>query len=393
MEALQIPRLLKLPERSFFLFGPRGTGKSTWLKAALPDAFRFDLLQHSIYMELSINPSRLEALVGNAPGGTWVVLDEIQKAPHLLDEVHRLIESRGWRFALCGSSARKLRRAGVNLLAGRAITLNMESFSAVELGTAFNLQTALAQGLLPVLSGDSLYSREILSSYVDTYIREEIRQEGLVRNITPFLRFLEIAGQLNGQEINAANVSRDAAVSRTSVDTYFSILTDTLLGHFLPPYQPGFKVRERSHPKFYWFDQGVARTAAGFTDESPDRSWLGFALETFIFHELRVYNEVSRKKRGLFFYRTRAGSEIDFVIETAKKQKSSKAKAVCLEVKLSESWDRRWEFQMRDLKAAPAVDIERMFGVYTGDKSYHFDGLDVLPVAEFLKKLYAGEVF
>ncbi|MBI5525597.1 MAG: ATP-binding protein [Deltaproteobacteria bacterium] len=393
MEAVPIARLLKPPEMSFFLFGPRGTGKSTWLNTVLPGAHRFDLLKHGVYMELSNNPSRLEAMVGAAPKGTWVVLDEIQKAPHLLDEVHRLMQSNGWRFALCGSSARKLRRAGVNLLAGRAITLNMEPFSAAELGAAFDLQAALTRGLLPVVHAENRYAAEVLGSYVDTYLREEVREEGLVRNVAPFVRFLEIAGRLNGQELNAANVSRDAAVSRSSVDAYFSILTDTLVGHFLPPYQPGFKVRERSHSKFYWFDQGVARAAAGLAGETPDRSWLGFALETLVFHELRVFNEVSGKRRGIFFYRTRAGSEIDFVVETAKRQKASRSKVVCIETKLSGAWDRRWEFQMRDMKVRGAVEVVKMLGVYTGDRRYHFDGLDVLPVADFLKTLHSGEVF
>lgn len=278
-------------------------------------------------------------------------------------------------------------------MAGRAITLNMEPFSAAELGAAFDLQAALTRGLLPVVHAENRYAAEVLGSYVDTYLREEVREEGLVRNVAPFVRFLEIAGRLNGQELNAANVSRDAAVSRSSVDAYFSILTDTLVGHFLPPYQPGFKVRERSHSKFYWFDQGVARAAAGLAGETPDRSWLGFALETLVFHELRVFNEVSGKRRGIFFYRTRAGSEIDFVVETAKRQKASRSKVVCIETKLSGAWDRRWEFQMRDMKVRGAVEVVKMLGVYTGDRRYHFDGLDVLPVADFLKTLHSGEVF
>ena len=185
-----IHRLLRCPDRSFFLFGPRGTGKSTWLRQVLPEAVRFDLLDTSLYLELSRDPHRLEALVGKRPSGSWVVLDEIQKIPSLLDEVHRLMETCRWRFALCGSSARKLRRGGANLLGGRAITLNMEGFSAIELGAAFDLEFSLNWGHLPFVQLERHNAADILEAYVNTYLKEEIREEGLVRNVPPFLRFL-----------------------------------------------------------------------------------------------------------------------------------------------------------------------------------------------------------
>jgi uncharacterized protein len=323
MNTSLIPRLLSLPERSFFLFGPRGTGKSTWLKQVLPDASRFDLLDAALFLELSRDPHRLEAMAGNLAAGGWVVLDEIQKIPALLDEVHRLMESRRWRFALCGSSARKLRRGGANLLAGRALTLSMESFSGAELGKGFDFDFALDWGLLPFVHNEPDSAADILAAYVNTYLKEELQAEGVIRSVPPFVRFLAIAGQLNGQVVNAQNIAREAAVARSTVDTYFSVLSDTLVGHTLPAWRPGLKVREAAQPKFYWFDPGVARAAAGLLRDPADRTWQGASLETLIYHELRVYNEISRKQRQIFYYRTPAAVEVDFIIETARRRPGS----------------------------------------------------------------------
>jgi len=388
-----LPRLLQRPDRSFFLFGPRGTGKSTWLEHVLSDAFRFDLLDASLFLELSRDPHRLEALVGDRPQGAWVVLDEIQKVPALLDEVHRLMESRRWRFALCGSSARKLRRGGANLLAGRASTISMESFSAAELGQAFDLNFALNWGALPLVIDDKDAAADILAAYVNTYLKEELQAEGLIRNVPPFVRFLAVAGQINGQAINATNIARESAVARSTVDSYFSILTDTLVGSMLPAWRPGLKVREAAQPKFYWFDPGVARAAAGLLRDSPDRLWQGAAFETLIYHELRVYNEISRKHRPISYYRTPAGVEIDFIIETAPRRPQSPPRVVAVEVKRAERWQRAWEKPMRGLSVAAGVEVDRMIGVYCGQRSYLFGDVQVWPVKEFIGALFSGEVF
>jgi len=388
-----IPRILEKPDRSFFLFGPRGVGKSTWLRDVLPGVPFFDLLDASLYLELSQNPGRLEAMVGNAPAGSWVVVDEIQKIPHLLDEVHRLMETRRWRFALCGSSARRLRRGGVNLLGGRALTRHLETFSWRELGDSFDLGFSLEWGLMPAVQLDRGSAADILSSYVHTYIKEEIKEEGIVRNLAPFLRFLGVAGQVNGQVVNSQNIAREAAVPRSNVDGYFSILEDTLLGHFLPAYRPNVKVREHAHPKFYWFDLGVARGAAGLLFDPVDRLWKGTALETLLYHELRVYNHTQNRNRPISYYHAGTGPEIDFIVETRKRQSSSPAHIVCIEVKLAEKWERKWEQPMRSLLGHRQIRVDRMIGIYTGKRSYHFDGVDVLPVGEFLKRLYGGEVF
>jgi predicted AAA+ superfamily ATPase len=363
------------------------------LGQVLPEAVRFDLLDTSLYLELSRDPHRIEALIGNRPSGSWVVLDEIQKIPALLDEVHRLMEKRRWRFALCGSSARKLRRGGANLLGGRAITLNMEGFSAAELGSGFDLEFSLNWGLLPFVQLERHNAADILEAYVNTYLKEEIREEGLVRNVPPFLRFLNVAGQLNGQTVHGQNIAREAALPRSTVDTYFSILIDTLLGHFLPAWRPGLKVREAAHPKFYWFDPGIARAAAGLIREPADRLWQGTALETMIFHELRVYNEISRKKRPLAYYRTASGVEIDFIIESRKRSANVPAHLVAIEVKRANKWNRSWESGLRDLAIQKGVKVDRLIAVYTGLRAYQFEGLNVLPVSEFLQNLHQGKIF
>jgi predicted AAA+ superfamily ATPase len=393
MKKKPIERLLKVPDHSFFLFGPRGVGKTTWLKNVMPDASYFDLLDSSLFLELSQNPNHLAPMIGELSENSWIVVDEIQKIPELLDEVHRLIETRGWRFALCGSSARKLRRGGVNLLGGRAITRYLDTFSYKELEEVFDANFSLQWGLLPYVQLDRKNAADILNSYVNTYIKEEIKEEGIVRRVMPFLRFLGIAGQLNGQLINRHNISREAAVPRSTVDVYFSILEDTLLGHFLPAYRPKLKIREQTHPKFYWFDPGVARAAAGLVFDPVDRLWLGTALENLVYHELRVYNFTQNRNRPIFFYRTTSGTEIDFVIETRKRQRTSRAHIVCLEVKLSEKWDRRWERPMRSLNADKNIHVDKMVGIYTGKRAYHFDGIDVLPLNDFLERLYESEIF
>jgi uncharacterized protein len=388
-----IVRRLTVPDRSFFLFGPRGVGKSHLLREALASAVAFDLLNTGLQLQFARTPDILEARVGHKPRGTWVWIDEVQKVPALLDEVHRLIESRGWRFALSGSSARKLLRQGANLLAGRASTRRLEAFSAAELGAAFDLRRALEWGTLPLVVDEPAAARDILDAYVHTYIREEIKEEGLVRRVEPFLRFLEIAGALNGQTLNFENVGREAQVPRKSVVQYFSILEDTLMAHRLPSFQPQLKVREAGHPKYYWFDPGVARAAAGLIDEPVDAIWRRHALETLVFHELRVYNHTANRNKAFSYYRTRAGLEVDFIVELERQTSTRRAKIACVEVKSSRKWDRRWEQAMRGLAESGKLRVDRMIGVYLGDTAYHFDGVDVLPMEQFIDELFAGRIY
>jgi len=351
-----------------------------------------DLLDTSLFLELTRNPGSIESMCDSLPAGAWIVIDEVQKSTQLLEEVHRLIEKRRWRFALCGSSARRLRRGGVNLLGGRALTRELRPFCSRELGSAFDLKNALQWGTLPVVLEEIKSAPDILDSYVHTYIRQEVQEEGIVRKLAPFARFLALAGQLNGQLVNSANIARDAMVPRSTVDTYFSILIDTLLGDFLPAYRTQAKVRERAHPKFYWFDPGVARATAGLLHDPLDRLWLGTSLETVILQDLKVYNHVNNINRQIAFYRV-GEYEIDFVIETRKQRPGKPAEVVCIEVKLAEKWNRKWEKPMRSLAAQDKVRVKKMIGVYTGPRSYSYDGLEVMPVRRFLELLYLGEIF
>jgi predicted AAA+ superfamily ATPase len=369
-------------------------GKSTWLHEVLPSgSLFFDLLDNPTYLQLTRNPEWLEALIGKQPTDRWICIDEIQRAPLLLNEVHRLIESKSFHFALSGSSARKLKRGGANLLAGRAIIRHMEPFSFSELKASFDLQRALAWGLLPLVVLNPSSAADILDAYVSTYIREEIKEEGLIRKVEPFLRFLQIAGLLNGQQLNLNNIAREAQIPRNTVETYFSILEDTLVGFQLPAYRPRSKVREQTHPKFYWFDSGVARAAAGLLYDPADPLRLGYALETFIYHELRVYNETHEKHRPLYYYRTAHGVEIDFVIERHKRTASSPPRVVCLEIKGSKRWDRRWEAPLREFAAQKSFLVEGMYGIYMGEQVYDFGEVRVFPVEVFLKRLYDGQIF
>ena len=393
MNPYRLSRVLAVPDHSFFLFGARGTGKSTWLREVLPGARHFDLLETALQLELTADPGRLEALVGNVDAGQWVVLDEVQKIPRLLDEVHRLMETRGWRFALCGSSARQLKRGGADLLAGRALTLNMEAFSFAELGGSFELEAAIEWGLMPVVYGKGGLAPEILSAYVGTYLREEIKEEGAVRRFAPFVRFLAVAGMLNGQVLNTQNIATEAQVPRSTVDGYFELLVDTLLGFPLPAYRPGLKVREVARPKFYWLDPGVARACAGLLRDALAADWHGTALETLIFHELRVWNAAAGKHRPISYYQTGGGAEIDFVVETRKRQSGATPQVVCIEVKHATRWKRQWERAMRDMASSSDIEVARQIGVYRGNRRYRFGEVDVLPVEEFLHELHAGGVF
>jgi predicted AAA+ superfamily ATPase len=389
---MPMERLLTKPERSFFLFGPRGVGKSTWLRGAFPEATWFDLLDAETQLALSVRPRELGERLGGLPQGSWVCLDEVQKAPGLLDEVHALIEGKRLKFALTGSSSRKLKRGGANLLAGRASVKHLRSFSLREV-PELDVELVLRTGGLPLVVNEPEHAKDILRAYVHTYLKEEIREEGLVRKVEPFVRFLAVAGALNGQALNVTNIAREARVPRNSVTSYFSILEDTLVGTRLEAYQPGARVREVAHPKFYWFDPGVARAAAGLIDDPVDSLWQGFALETWVLHELQVYTETQERHRSIFHYRTGAGVEIDFVVETRKKTLSRVAEAVLIEVKSSRHWQSPFERNLRNVAASAGFESKRLVGVYLGDARLSRDGVEVYPLRAFVAALYAGEIF
>lgn len=394
MMFMELERHFDLPNRSFFLFGPRGVGKSHLLRRRLNTSVAFDLLDTRLQLELTRDPHQLEERIGTLPAGAWVWIDEVQRVPALLDEVHRLMELKRWKFALSGSSARKLRRQGANLLGGRASTRTLEALTWSELAPLEpRLKDLLEWGCLPMVALDRANARDILSSYVGTYVREEIREEGLVRKLDPFLRFLDVAGQINGSILNYEGVGRDAQVPRKSVESYFEILIDTLVGHRLPAYEPGAKVREVAKPKFYWFDPGVARAAARRLDEGLDELSRGTAMETLVYAQLRAWEHRKGTDRPIGYYRTGAGPEIDFIVELERKTMHRKPRVVCLEVKSATRWDPKWERPMRELAASGAVRAETLIGVYAGEAKLERNGVRVLPYPHFVKALEAGELY
>ncbi len=386
-------RLLSPPRDSFFLFGPRGVGKSTWLKSELLADLSINLLQNDTYLKYLTNPSHLRDVTSSLKKHSWVCIDEVQKVPAILDEVQFLIEENKLRFALSGSSARKLKRGGANLLAGRAITRNMDPFSYAEIKQEYNLNKRLELGCLPLVVTKPDLGRDILKTYVATYLKEEIQEEGHVRKIEPFARFLEVAALLNAQQINGSNIAREAQIPRPSIDGYFSILVDTLIGYLLPAYQPRAKVKEQSHPKFYWFDCGVARAAAGLMDEHPESEWLGRALETLVYHELRARNHAVGSDRALSYYRLQSGVEVNFVIELKKASLTNKAQVILLEVKNSKKWDFRWSKPMLELKNSNKLEVKKMFGIYRGVEHLNRDGVEIMPVESFFELLHKAKIF
>ena len=309
-----LPRFLTVPRGSFFLFGPRGTGKTTWLREVFPDALEVDLLRPEEFRRFAARPERLRAIVRAAPARRDVVVDEIQRVPELLNVVHELMTMRsGHRFVLTGSSARTLRRGGVNLLAGRAIVRTMHPFMAGELGSAFNLATALALGTVPtVLSSDDPASA--LAAYASLYVEQEVRAEGLARDVGSFSRFLEAAAFSHATTLNVSQVARECETSRSTVSGYLELLADLLLAFRLPVFTRRAKRRLVAHPRFFYFDCGVFRSLrpSGPLDR-PDEI-AGPALQGLVAQHLRAWLAYSGTEGKLYYWRTRTGAEVDFVL-------------------------------------------------------------------------------
>ncbi|NWG02722.1 MAG: ATP-binding protein [Syntrophaceae bacterium] len=309
-----INRIFQPPKSSFFLFGPRGTGKSTFVHQHFRDAVYIDLLDPERVRLFSAMPERLREIVDAHPKSGYLVIDEIQRVPELLMVVHGLIEAKkGWKFVLTGSSARKLKRAGVNLLGGRALLHTLHPFMAAELGKEFNLHQALHDGLLPLIIA-SENPAEVLRSYATLYLREEVQMEGLVRNIGNFSRFLESISFSHSSVLNISNVARECEVERKVVEGYIGILEDILLGWRLHMFTKKAKRRLSVHPKFYLFDTGVFRSLRPHGPLDRPGEIEGQALEGLVAQHLRAWVAYSQVKRELFFWRTRSGVEVDFIV-------------------------------------------------------------------------------
>ncbi len=372
-----IPRLLDLEaslrRKSCFLFGPRQTGKSTLVRHTLPGARIYNLLDADVYSLLGRRPSILREEAED--GDRIVVIDEIQKLPSLLDEVHLMIEERGTRFLLTGSSARKLRRGGVNLLGGRARELRMHPLVYREM-PKLDLLAALNQGLLPSIHFSDEPDKD-LASYVGTYLREEVAAEAAARNIPAFGRFMEVAALCNATMINFAKISNDAQVARTTVQEYFKVLTDTMIAHFVPAWRRTVSRKPIGTSKFYLFDTGVARSLRNegrIRERSPS---FGPAFETYVFHELKSYADL-RLDGTVSYWRSRSGFEVDFVL----------GYLTAIEVKGTDA------IGERDLSGLRALREEGLLRHYVlvslVERPRTIDGIRVLPWRTFLDELWEG---
>lgn len=369
-------RSLQIPEASFFLFGPRGTGKSTWLQQVLPQARYYDLLDTATYGRLLAHPTRLaEEIEAHRP--SWVVIDEVQRLPSLLHEVHRLIEKKQCQFALTGSSARQLRREGVNLLAGRAWTMQMHPLTALELGNAFQIQHVLRYGCLPSVFNTTQPER-YLESYVGTYLREELQAEALVRNIDTFARFLTAASFSQGSLLNMANIARDVGIPRKTVASHFEMLEDLLIAMRLPVFQHKAKRAMTSHYKFYFFDVGVYRVLRPQGPLDPVEEIEGAALETLVMQQLRAINATHHLQYTMSFYRTKAGHEIDFILYGARGLHA-------IDVKRGSHVREEDLRALKQFKGDYPMAQVKIF--YTGKERYNIGEIEVWPLEEAMKCL------
>jgi predicted AAA+ superfamily ATPase len=371
------PRLLQPPlKQSFFLFGPRGVGKTAWAHEQFPDALFFDLLDYQTYTQLLAAPQRLGDQIPQGYKG-WVVVDEIQRAPELLNEVHRLIELRRLRFVLTGSSARKLRQRGVNLLAGRALTRHLHPLMASELGSDFDLKRALRWGCLP-LACTSEKPQDYLNSYAATYLREEVQQEGFARNIGAFGRFLEAASFSQGSVLNMAAVARECAVSAKVVEDYFSILEDLLIAVRLPVFTKHAKRRLIAHPKFYYFDAGVFQSIRPRGPLDATEQIHGAALETLFLQQARALNDYRDLGYRLHYWRTAIGEEVDFVLYGERGLRA-------FEVKMAQN------IRPDDLRGLLSFRTDfpqaKAYLLYLGNRRWHDRGVEVLPFADCVTQL------
>lgn len=372
-------RIFKAPEQSFFLLGPRGTGKSTWLRATFPNAYVIDLLSEETYQRLLANPGHFASELRSVPTGRWVIVDEVQRLPNLLNEVHRFIEEKRLHFVLCGSSARKLKRAGVNLLAGRALHRSMHPFVPEELGVQFDLEEALQFGLLPIV-WDSTAKVETLSAYAQLYLKEEIQAEALVRNLPGFARFLPLAALFHGRTVNVSNIAREAGVARTTAAGYLDILEETLLCFRLPAYEARLRVRERKLPKWYWCDPGVARVMKRTTAPlAPEER--GALFEGMVAQLIRAYKDYRFICDDMYYWApsSRSEIEVDFLLVRG-------ANLIAVEAKSGATFRDDW---CKGLRAVAQLGgLHRRIVVYPdGPVMKTQDGIDALPFRRFAEEL------
>lgn len=380
-------RKLPLPapgEETFFLWGPRQTGKSTLLKERYPEARWLDLLKADEFRRYSDNPEllRQEIILDGPPPGNQIVIDEVQKIPALLDEVHWLIENSGVKFALCGSSARKVRHGAANLLGGRALRFELHGLTAAELGDAFDLTQVLNHGYLPRMV-EVARPTQRLDAYIADYLKEEIAAEGLVRNLPVFSGFLAAAALTDGEIVNFSNVAADCGVSSHTAKSHFEILEDTLLGRWLPAYRKRPKRRLVTAPKFYFADVGIVNRLAKRGALAPGSELYGKAFENWVFHELTAHLAYREIDADLAYWRLAGGTEVDFVLGDM---------ALAIEAKASEKIVARHLKGLRSL-AQEHPNVGRRVVVCLEPRPRRTEeGIDVLPAEEFVHRLWQGHL-
>jgi predicted AAA+ superfamily ATPase len=373
-----IPRSIRLPKsKSFFLFGPRGTGKSTLLRAVYPEAPVLDLLREADYQEFLRNPSRLEAWAdAHVRSRQPLIIDEVQRLPELLNEVHRLIETKKYVFILTGSSARKLRRGGSNLLAGRALLRQMHPFTAAELGRDFDLRRSLQFGQLPGAYFEP-DPGQYLKAYVGVYLREEIQIEAQIRNLALFSRFLEAASFSQASVLSVARVAKDCGVDRKTAENYFQLLEDLMIAVRLPVFRRRAKRKLVTHPKFYFFDAGVFHALRPRGPLDPPDEIQGAAIETLVLEELRA--TIANHDLGfqLSYWRSQKQDEVDFVLYGPKG-------LIAIEVK------RAGRFREQDLAGLRQFHadypVAKAYLLYGGSQRLKFGPIEVLPLEEAMKE-------
>ncbi len=373
------PRILQIPKESFFLFGPRGSGKTHLLETSLKVDHQVELLSQENFIRYASEPGLFRRQIENLKPGSWVWVDEIQRIPELLNEVHWGIEKKKIKFALSGSSARKLRRSGVNLLAGRAEAKYLYPFIPTELGKDFSLADALQFGTLPIIfSADD--KKQKLRSYIQTYIKEEIQTEALVKDLPAFLRFLKVSALLHGQTLSLSSVARDVSVKRPTVENYFSILEDTLLAKLLYPLESNLRVKEKRHPKFYWVDAGIVR---GIREEwgHPSPFEIGSLFEGYIFNLLRSYQSYKNSIDEINFWAS-SNVEVDFLVKF-------NSHFVAIEAKTSKKFRNEDAVGLRSLVDLP--NLKRRIIVYPEvDTQKTHDGIEIMGFEKFSKVLNDG---
>jgi predicted AAA+ superfamily ATPase len=378
-----IPRFFDPPRNSFFLFGPRGTGKSLLTHRAFPGALRIDLLQPDVHRAFNARPERLREAVAGHKGLSCIVIDEVQKAPALLDVVHALIEERrGLQFVLTGSSARKLRRAGTDLMAGRAVVRSLHPYMAAELGPRFSLPASLEHGLLPlVLAAED--PADVLRAYAGLYLREEVQMEGLVRSVGAFGRFLEAVSFSHAAPLSVSAVARECQVERKTVEGYVQILEDLLLSFRAPIFTRRARRELAAHPKFYLFDAGVYRSLRPSGPLDRPEEIHGASLEGLVAQHLRAWIAYRRGDHSLHYWRTRSGVEVDLVLY-------GDAGLFALEVK---NTPRVKPEDLRGLRAfREDYPAARCALLYRGRERLEIEGVLCMPVDEFLAELAPGRL-